>query len=62
MAKTKKEMLDDILTNILQFGQIKACGIVSSEGQIIDSRAPSDVDEGIFSALCSTIMGAAEAA
>ncbi len=41
MAKTKKEMLDDILTGILQVGQIKACGIVSTEGQIIDSRTPS---------------------
>lgn len=62
MAKTKKEMLDDILTGILQIGQIKACSIVSSEGQIIDSRTPSDVDEGMFSALCSTLMESAEAA
>ncbi len=62
MAKTKKEMLDDVLTGILQVGQIKACGIVSIEGLLIDSRTPPDVDARIFSALCSTIMGAAEAA
>ena len=62
MAKTKKEMLDDVLTGILQVGQIKACGIVSKEGLLIDSRTPPDVDARIFSALCSTIMGAAEAA
>lgn len=62
MAKTKKEQLDDILTGILQVGQIKACGIVSKEGLLIDSRTPPDVDARIFSALCSTIMGAAEAA
>lgn len=62
MAKTKKEMLDDVLTGILQVGQIKACGIVSIEGLLIDSRTPPDVDARIFSALCSTIMGAAKAA
>ena len=62
MAKTKKEMLDDVLTGILQVGQIKACGVVSKEGLLIDSRTPPDVDARIFSALCSTIMGAAEAA
>jgi hypothetical protein len=31
MTKTIKEMLDDVLTSILQIGQIKACGIVSKE-------------------------------
>ncbi len=62
MVKTKKEQLDDVLTSILQVGQIKACGIVSKEGLLIDSRTPPDVDARIFSALCSTIMGAAEAA
>ena len=62
MSKTKKEMLDDVLTGILQVGQIKACSVVSKEGLLIDSRTPPDVDARIFSALCSTIMGAAEAA
>lgn len=62
MAKTKKEQLDDTLTAIMQVGQIKACGIVSKEGLLINSRTPPDVDARIFSALCSTIMGAAEAA
>ena len=62
MAKTKKELLDEVLAGILQVGQIKACGIVSKEGLLIDSRTPPDVDARIFSALCSTIMGAAEAA
>lgn len=62
MTKTKKEQLDDVLTGILQVGQIKACSVVSKEGLLIDSRTPPDVDARIFSALCSTIMGAAEAA
>lgn len=62
MAKTKKELLDEVLAGILQVGQVKACGIVSKEGLLIDSRTPPDVDARIFSALCSTIMGAAEAA
>lgn len=62
MAKTKKEELDDALTTLMQVGQIKACGIVSKEGLLINSRTPPDVDARIFSALCSTIMGAAEAA
>ncbi|EKQ50703.1 MAG: hypothetical protein B655_2439 [Methanobacterium sp. Maddingley MBC34] len=62
MAKTKKELLDDVLTALVQVGQIKACAIVSKEGLLISSRTPPDVDARIFSALCSTIMGAAEAA
>ncbi|HMK53714.1 MAG TPA: roadblock/LC7 domain-containing protein [Methanobacteriaceae archaeon] len=62
MAKTKKERLDDVLGCLLQVGQIKACGIVSKEGLLINARTPPDVDARIFSALCSTIMGAAEAA
>jgi len=62
MTKTKKEKLDDVLTGLMQVGQIKACGIVSKEGLLINSMTPPDVDARIFSALCSTIMGAAEAA
>jgi uncharacterized protein len=62
MSKTKKELLDDELTGLMQVGQIKACGIVSKEGLLINSRTPPDVDARIFGALCSTVMGAAEAA
>ncbi len=62
MAETKKEKLDTVLSSIMQVGQIKACAIVSKEGLLINSRTPPDVDARIFSALCSTIMGAAEAA
>jgi len=62
MTKTKKEKLDDELTGLMQVGQIKASGIVSKEGLLINTRTPPDVDARIFSALCSTIMGAAEAA
>jgi predicted regulator of Ras-like GTPase activity (Roadblock/LC7/MglB family) len=62
MAETKKEKLDDVLSSLLQVGQIKACAIVSKEGLLINSRTPPDVDARIFSAHCSTIMGAAEAA
>ncbi|WP_281774781.1 roadblock/LC7 domain-containing protein, partial [Methanobacterium formicicum] len=56
--ETKKEKLDDVLSSFLQVGQIKACAIVSKEGLLISSRTPPDVDARIFSALCSTIMGA----
>jgi predicted regulator of Ras-like GTPase activity (Roadblock/LC7/MglB family) len=62
LGQTKKEKLDDVLTGLMQVGQIKACGIVFKEGLLINSRTPPDVDARIFSALCSTIMGAAEAA
>lgn len=62
MSKTKKEKLDDVLSALIQVGQIKACGVVSKEGLLMNSRTPPDVDARIFSALCSTIMGAAEAA
>ena len=62
MTITKKEKLDDVLSGLLKVGQIKACAVVSKEGLLINSRTPPDVDARIFSALCSTIMGAAEAA
>lgn len=62
MTKTKKEKLDDVLSGLLKVGQIQACAVVSKEGLLIDSRTPPEVDARIFSALCSTIMGAAEAA
>lgn len=62
MTKTKKELLDDVLGCLLQVGQIKASCIVSKEGLLINARTPPDVDDRIFSALCSSIMGAAEAA
>ncbi len=62
MVETKKEKLDGVLSSLLQVGQLKACGIVSKEGLLICARTPPDVDARIFSALCSTIMGAAEAA
>ena len=62
MVETKKEKLDTVLSSIMQVGQIKACAIVSKEGLLINSRTPPDVDARIFSALCSTIMGAAVAA
>jgi uncharacterized protein len=62
IGETKKEKLDNVLTGLMQVGQIKASGVVSKEGLLIDSRTPPDVDARIFSALCSTIMGAAEAA
>ncbi len=32
MAETKKERLDNVLSSIMQVGQIKACAIVSKEG------------------------------
>jgi len=62
MTKTKKEKLDDVISGLLKVGQIQACAIVSKEGLLINSRTPPEVDARIFSALCSTIMGAAEAA
>ena len=62
MTKTKKEKLDDVLTGLMQVGQVKASCIVSKEGLLINARTPPDVDARIFSALCSTIIGAAEAA
>lgn len=62
MSKTKKEKLDEVMEALMQVGQIKAICIVSKEGLLINSITPADVDARIFSALCSTIMGAAEAA
>jgi uncharacterized protein len=52
MSKTKKEKLDDVLTVLMQVGQIKACCVVSKEDLLINSMTPPDVDAKIFSALC----------
>jgi len=62
MAETKKEKLDQILTKFMQVGQIKACGIVSTEGLLITSRMPPEMNERIVGALCSTIIASAETA
>ena len=48
MTKTKKEKLDNVLSGLMQVGQIKACGIVSKEGLLINSMTPPDVDARIF--------------
>ena len=40
MSKTKKEKLDDVLAGLIKVGQIKACGIVSKEGLLINSITP----------------------
>ncbi len=62
MAETKKEKLDQILTKFMQVGQIKACGVVSTEGLLITSRMPPEMNERIVGALCSTIIASAETA
>lgn len=62
MVETKKEKLDQILAKFMQVGQIKACGIVSTEGLLITSRMPPEMNERIVGALCSTIIASAETA
>ncbi|HUW66971.1 MAG TPA: roadblock/LC7 domain-containing protein [Candidatus Nanoarchaeia archaeon] len=62
MVETKKVKLDQILTKFMQVGQIKACGVVSTEGLLITSRMPPEMNERIVGALCSTIIASAETA
>lgn len=62
MVETKKEKLDQILTKFMLVGQIKACGVVSTEGLLITSRMPPEMNERIVGALCSTIIASAETA
>jgi uncharacterized protein len=62
MSKTKKEVFDDLLTALMQVGQLKASGIVSREGLLINSISPPDINDRLFFPLCSTIMNAAKAA
>jgi len=62
MVETKKQKLDQILTKFMQVGQIKACGVVSTEGLLITSRMPPEMNERIVGALCSTIIASAETA
>ena len=45
-----------------KWDRLKLVVLYLKRGLLINSRAPPDVDARIFSALCSTIMGAAEAA
>ena len=62
MGETKKQKLDQILAKFMQVGQIKACGVVSTEGLLITSRMPPEMNERIVGALCSTIIASAETA
>ncbi len=62
MPETKKERLDMILARFGEVGQIKAVGIVSKEGLLITASMPSEMNERIVAALCSTIMASAETA
>ncbi len=61
-AKTKKERLDDVLRRLMNVGQLRASAIVSSEGLLITSRTPPEMNERIIAALCSTVMASAETA
>jgi uncharacterized protein len=61
-GRTKKEVLDGVLAELQNAGGIDASAIVSVEGLLLAERAPSDVDIKIFSALCASVMGAAETA
>ena len=60
--KTKKERLDDVLKRLMNVGQLKASAIVSTEGLLITSRTPPEMNDRIIAALCSTMMASAETA
>ncbi|MHC1567451.1 MAG: roadblock/LC7 domain-containing protein [Candidatus Syntropharchaeia archaeon] len=62
MTETKKEKLDAILAALQNVGQVDACAIVSREGLVMAERIPPEVNAKIFSALCASVMGAAETA
>jgi predicted regulator of Ras-like GTPase activity (Roadblock/LC7/MglB family) len=59
---TKKERLDDVLKRLMNVGQLKASAIVSTEGLLITSRTPPEMNDRIIAALCSTMMASAETA
>lgn len=61
-AQTLKEKLDSILAKLQDTGEIDASAIVSREGLLLAEKAPEEVDVKIFSALCASVMGAAETA
>ncbi|UCE72950.1 MAG: roadblock/LC7 domain-containing protein [Methanomassiliicoccales archaeon] len=62
IRKTKKERLDEVLKRLMNVGQLKASAIVSTEGLLITSRTPPEMNERIIAALCSTVMASAETA
>jgi predicted regulator of Ras-like GTPase activity (Roadblock/LC7/MglB family) len=59
---TKKERLDEILRRLMNVGHLRATAIVSTEGLLISSRTPPDMNDRIIAALCSTVMASAETA
>ncbi len=59
---TKKERLDDILRKLMNVGHLRATAIVSTEGLLISSRTPPEMNDRIIAALCSTVMASAETA
>src|ERR1051326_6239548 len=59
---TKYESLEKVLQGLNTIGDVEGSAIISRDGLIIASTLPANFDKETFSAMCATMVGAAETA
>ena len=59
---TKYESLEKVLQGLNTIGDVEGSAIISRDGLIIASTLPPNFDKETFSAMCATMVGAAETA
>ena len=59
---TTTEMLQEILSNLKNLGNVEACAIASRDGLLMSSEMPGNVVGETFAAMSATMLGAAETA
>jgi hypothetical protein len=62
MAKTKQQMLEEVLQDLDRMSNIEGSAIVSRDGLVIVSHLPTRVARESFSAMSATMLGAGETA
>ncbi|NIA03410.1 MAG: roadblock/LC7 domain-containing protein [Nitrospirae bacterium] len=61
LTKTN-ELLEEILSNLNNGGNIEASAVVSRDGLLINANIPEGVKADTFAAMAATMLGAAETA
>lgn len=59
---TKKEMLEKVLKDMENVGDIEASVVVSRDGLLMAADIPTEVNAETFAAMTATMLGAAETA
>lgn len=59
---TTKEMMDQVLTELKNVGDVEAAAVVSRDGLLMAGSVASDIRAETFAAMSATMLGAAETA